>query len=158
MSNDKHWMLAAGLIATVVMAAPQRVLGQRSDVEVWSANCGRCHTIQPPERYSAKDWASIVTHMSITARLTEAEEDAVMRFLISEARTVGQGAAASAVETRLPSRVVPELSWREALIELEEAYATQCAACHGKNSEGDGPAAVTSSSPNRLGGRGLGTS
>lgn len=60
---------------------------QRSGVEIWEATCGRCHLLQPTNKYYPKDWRSVGTHMAITARLTSAQTDAVIAFLISGART-----------------------------------------------------------------------
>jgi hypothetical protein len=59
--------------------------------------------------------------MSIVARLTEAETDAVMEFLISEARTDGQRAAALDVETRPTSHFLLAQQGRN--VSLEEVKA-----------------------------------
>ena len=59
---------------------------QRSGVEIWEATCGRCHMLQPTNKYYPKDWRSVGTHMSITARLTSAQSEAVIAFLVSGAR------------------------------------------------------------------------
>ena len=77
--------VAGGIAVVLSLAIPSDVDAQRSGVEVWSANCGRCHILQPTNKYTAKDWRSIGTHMAITARLTTAERDAVIAFLVSGA-------------------------------------------------------------------------
>ncbi|MEN8375500.1 MAG: cytochrome c [Gemmatimonadota bacterium] len=124
MSKVMRCMLVAGLGATAAIALPQPVFAQRSGVETWSVNCARCHNVQPPDRYSSADWASIGTHMAITARLTKVEIDAVLSFLMSGARDV-----------------TPEAGPSLRFADPRMVYAQQCAACHGEGAGGDGPAA-----------------
>lgn len=82
------------VVATMVASAafPRMVHAQRSGVEIWAATCGNCHLTQPASRYTAKDWDSIGMHMVITARLTDAQGDAVIEFLKNGAmRPEGSG-------------------------------------------------------------------
>lgn len=142
MSRIRALAFVAGTMCVVAMAIPQEVTGQRSAVEVWSANCGRCHTVQPPDRYYAKDWASILQHMTVTARLTGAEADAITQFLISGARRGEQGSSESMAIEALPAGHVRWASWSQTVPDPEAAYNQQCAPCHGKEGHGDGPAAT----------------
>lgn len=73
---------------------------QRSGVEIWEANCSRCHMLQPTNKFYPKDWRSVGMHMTITARLTSAQSEAVIAFLISGART---DATAALTGTPAPS-------------------------------------------------------
>lgn len=92
--RTKHVLSVGALLALLALALPADAVAQRAGVEVWAANCGRCHVIQPTDKYEAKDWRSIGLHMAITARLTTAERNAVIAFLISGARRgAAQGAA-----------------------------------------------------------------
>ncbi len=133
----------AGFALMALLVLPQEAVGQRSGVEIWSANCGRCHSVQPPNRYMAKDWESILTQMIITARLTDAEGEAVTAFMLSGARRPGsetQSASAEARDTEsvgILASLGPD-SGSGALL-----YKQQCVACHGAKGRGDGPAAVT---------------
>lgn len=138
MSRFKQWARAAGLLALAVIVFPQQALSQRSGVEVWSANCGRCHELQPPNRYSAKDWSSLVTHMAITARLTGAESAAIREFLIGGARMVGGEDDAAAPAPASAVHTVAAVSQGNP----EAIYTQHCAPCHGEGAKGDGPAAV----------------
>src|SRR3989338_4045043 len=95
MRTLKHAALLVGLSTTTVLALPAQSAAQRSGVEIWSANCGRCHLLQPPDRYTSKDWESIGTHMIVTARLTTAEGDAVLAFLRQGAARVAPGVQAA---------------------------------------------------------------
>jgi len=86
-------LVAGGLLVAASLFLPSEARAQRSGVEIWEANCGRCHVIQPTNKYEAKDWRSVGMHMAITARLTSAQRDAVIAFLVSGAR-VDQSAQA----------------------------------------------------------------
>lgn len=78
---------SGALILTLSLLLPSESQAQqRSGVEIWEANCGRCHMLQPTNKYYPKDWRSVGTHMSITARLTSTQTEAVIAFLISGAR------------------------------------------------------------------------
>jgi mono/diheme cytochrome c family protein len=142
MSIIKNGASVGGLALIVAMALPQEVVGQRSGVEVWSANCGRCHSVQPPNRYMAKDWESIVTHMIITARLTDAEGEAVEAFLLSGAKRTGNETQAASAEPRETESLGSAASLRTDSDSGALLYKQQCVACHGVKGKGDGPAAV----------------
>ncbi len=131
----------AGL--AVVLAAPEPASAQESGAEVWGRTCARCHRMQPPSKYDARHWEAIMGHMALNARLTSDEEDAVREFLMAAARRI-----ASEQPSTEPS-VVAEMAARDLAVvaaslqvDGKEVYDGQCAACHGKSGEGDGPAAM----------------
>ena len=142
MRTLKHAALIAGLATTAALVLPAQSAAQRSGVEIWSANCGRCHLLQPPDRYTSKDWESIGTHMIVTARLTTAEGDAVLAFLKQGAARTAPGVQAAG------SSEVAGVRWLRLLAlgalgpSPAEVFSKQCAACHGATGKGDGPAAV----------------
>ena len=75
------------LVVSLSLLLPSETQAQqRSGVEIWEANCARCHMLQPTNKYYPKDWRSVGLHMGITARLTSAQMEAVIAFLISGAR------------------------------------------------------------------------
>jgi cytochrome c553 len=135
---------------------PHVAVGQtRTGVEIWAAACGNCHLPQPANRYSAKDWEAIGTHMVITARLTDAQADALMEFLRANAmgpQGPGNGeavASQSGTEAVQFDRVAAAgrsgafASLEEPLpASVNEQYKRLCAACHGETGRGDGPVAA----------------
>jgi len=87
---------AALAVALSLLFSAEVQAQQRSGVEIWEASCGRCHLLQPTNKYYPKDWRSVGTHMTITARLTSAQSEAVIAFLISGARTDATAARTTA--------------------------------------------------------------
>ena len=142
MRTLKHAALIAGLATTAALVLPAQSAAQRSGVEIWSANCGRCHLIQPPDRYTAKDWESIGIHMIVTARLTTAEGDAVLAFLKQGAARMAPGVQAAGSAEVAGAQWVRFLALQARGLSVAETYTKQCAACHGPTGKGDGPAAV----------------
>ncbi len=130
---------ALGLLTVTAMALVSPLEGQRSGADIWGANCGRCHLIQPINRYDAKAWEDIGLHMAITARLTSAESTAVVDFLKSAARRVVR---LEELEQAEILRVASLIDIAPAMSDPGDLYKSQCAACHGKNGAGDGIAAV----------------
>ena len=56
---------ALGLLIVTAIALVSPLEGQRAGAEIWGANCGRCHLIQPTNRYDAKAWEDIgATHVA----------------------------------------------------------------------------------------------
>ena len=128
--NRTRWFCASTLaLALWIFGPPADLQAQRSGGEIWRATCGNCHALQPPGRYTAKDWRSIGTHMIITARLTTAQGEAVMEFLQQGARQAGRETSDAADLARTDgtsdSGVEPELEpirWAPGVGPGVEAY------------------------------------
>jgi mono/diheme cytochrome c family protein len=141
----KNLTATAGLLAVIGLMLPGRAYAQHSGVEIWASTCGRCHTPQPPGRYTAKDWRAIMDHMTLNARLTDAQRDAVLAFLQQGAMTV---AATAPDPVPVVESVQASLNlWPVALVAdtgptAKENFTKLCVPCHGKEGKGDGPAAV----------------
>lgn len=54
-----------------------------SGIQLWNANCGRCHNRPAPNKYSDGQWEIIVHHMRTRANLTGKEASAIGEFLKS---------------------------------------------------------------------------
>ena len=54
---------------------------QKTGVQLWADNCGRCHNIRPPEEFSGAQWDVIVHHMRLRANLTGEEAQEIVKFL-----------------------------------------------------------------------------
>lgn len=133
--KTRHTLAGAMLLFMLVPSA----WAQRSGVEIWAQTCGNCHTAQPAVRYTADQWEHIATHMELTARLTDDEAAAVLQFL--------QGGAKSLARAPRPAPDTPLAdASTDGAVEAVRAdaaklFKTYCAACHGKEGKGNGPAA-----------------
>lgn len=128
-----------GLLIVTAMAVASPLAGQRSGAETWGANCGRCHVIQPINRYDAKAWEDIGLHMAITARLTSDQTTEVIDFLKSAARRI---AAVEELDQGEIFRVASLINVAPPATDPIELFKSRCAACHGEGGAGDGIASV----------------
>lgn len=137
-------LLVLGVLSAGVLGLATDGYGQRSGVEIWSQNCGRCHLPQPAHRYTADQWESIIYHMKLTARLTDAETEAVLGFLKGGAKKVGSGEAVPAdpVFGRRLASLAPLGLLRGGQVDAKQLYTRLCAPCHGASGRGDGPVAA----------------
>ncbi len=145
-STSRAWsaLVAAMLCLSAGTAAAQELSG----ADVWAATCGSCHRLRGVDSYTASQWSSIVTHMALVARLTPAETRAVRDFLAPEARaTIRPGRAIEFATAAAADLTDPSVGTRAAqggptpAATGRDIYRVYCAACHGAQGRGDGPAA-----------------
>ena len=55
----------------------------KSDVQLWSETCIRCHAIRDPSTYSDAQWDTAMHQMRVRADLTEEEYTRILAFLKS---------------------------------------------------------------------------
>jgi mono/diheme cytochrome c family protein len=155
--------VGVGLAALTTFPAAARAQQDRpSGAEVWAANCGRCHRMRATNAYSASQWDAIVTQMSLYARLTPDESQAVRQFLAGGARAREDAANAAAAVTSAEPRVrqiaylsrgpvnggllsKPARDCKKTPTGPKTAasiYKVQCSMCHGPTGKGDGPVAA----------------
>jgi len=121
MSALNRFLGAGCLIGVMTSLMPTAILAQqRSGVEIWAQTCRNCHKIQPPNRYTPDQWSTLVVHMSVYTRMTDAEADAVLQFLQGGAKPVRLG----------PSIITTDPA---------ELFSSLCSPCHGSMGKGDGP-------------------
>lgn len=135
--RNEHPSFWVGLVGVfILLAMTPATRAQESGAEMWGRACARCHRAQPPNKYDADTWRAIMRHMSLNARLTPQEEEAITQFLVGAARPVA-AAPAPRPEGREVDPLVSGNSTSGAAI-----YRAQCTACHGEEGKGDGPAAA----------------
>jgi len=137
--------LTVSLVAISAFALPTAASAQHSGVEIWASVCGRCHTRQPPQRYAAKDWRAIMDHMTLNARLTDAQRDAVLAFMQEGAMKLAsnrEGGTTGATTQPGPQVIPAAVAWQREAAGAKETFTKLCVPCHGAEGKGNGPAAV----------------
>jgi len=149
--RNRHSSIWAGLVGVLLLLPVTRVSAQESGAEMWGRVCGRCHRIQPPNKYDADTWRAIMGHMALTARLTPQEEEGIREFLMGAARRVAENpeprperGELARVASADPNIVSIVISGSDSTPPERGAgvYRAQCRVCHGEKGKGDGPAAV----------------
>jgi orotidine-5'-phosphate decarboxylase len=51
--------------------------------EVYVNQCGRCHELKMPSKISGEDWHIVVPGMAWNAGISEDDEDAVLKYILS---------------------------------------------------------------------------
>lgn len=158
---------ASGMLLLTLLVGPAWGQQKPSGAEVWSASCGRCHRLRAVDAYDARHWETVVTHMSLVARLTPDETQAVREFLVGAARARERQAGGASAASAAPPPVGSTRGGRAGLASREAAlwvarvsadsyrppstcnpagggtaFKVQCAVCHGAKGKGDGPAAA----------------
>ncbi|HEU5262783.1 MAG TPA: c-type cytochrome [Gemmatimonadales bacterium] len=151
-----------GALFLVLLVPPGAAQRQKpSGAEVWGANCSRCHRARAVDAYDARQWESVVAHMTLVARLTPDEAQAVREFLVGgargrEARPGGTAAARTEptpimLASRGAMAYFPAASScctpAEGRAEGGEVFRSQCMVCHGERGKGNGPAAAALNPP-----------
>lgn len=128
----------------LIVLPPTRVDAQRTGVEIWAQTCGNCHVTQPAARYTAERWTTIMTHMKIYARLTEAEAEATLQFLQGGAQRLIVAAHTMTNDAPVLIATSDNTSLGDLLLipDPNADFKSYCAACHGPKGKGNGPAAV----------------
>ena len=56
-------------------------IANKSGVQLWGENCGRCHNAPTMDQYSAAHWDVIGTHMKLKAGITDEEVTKIVAYL-----------------------------------------------------------------------------
>lgn len=77
-------ILTANLVSMSGCAVSQKVQ-DKTGIQLWGENCGRCHNAPGPGEFSAANWEIIGRHMRIRTNITETEEKKIIDYLKSTA-------------------------------------------------------------------------
>ena len=75
---------AAGVVALVLGLGACRPppAAASAGFEVYRSRCGNCHDLHPRETYSAEEWPGVLARMKGEGGLSDAEVEAVRRWLV----------------------------------------------------------------------------
>ena len=65
--------------------AVSKKIQNKTGVQLWGENCGRCHNAPGPGEFSAKNWEIVGRHMRIRTNITASEEQKIVDYLKSTA-------------------------------------------------------------------------
>jgi hypothetical protein len=77
-------ILIVNLLLTSGCAVSQKVQN-KTGIQLWGENCGRCHNAPGPGEFSAGNWEIIGRHMRVRTNITETEEKKIIDYLKSTA-------------------------------------------------------------------------
>lgn len=70
-------------VSSADAAADVAAAQQPGPAALWARNCARCHTLQPPARYSDAKWKLVMHHMRLQCYLTGEEQRAIEQLMRS---------------------------------------------------------------------------
>jgi hypothetical protein len=76
-------VLFVSLSSTIVISscAVSQKVQNKTGIQLWGENCGRCHNAPGPGEFSAANWEIVGRHMRVRANITETEEQKIIDYL-----------------------------------------------------------------------------
>jgi hypothetical protein len=84
-SSVALFVLLTSLIAVNSSCSVSQKVQNKTGIQLWGENCGRCHNAPGPGEFSATNWDIIGRHMRIRTNITEIEETKIIDYLKSTA-------------------------------------------------------------------------
>ena len=80
-------VLLVSLSSTTVISscAVSKKVQDKTGIQLWGENCGRCHNAPGPGEFSASNWDIVGRHMRVRTNITETEEKKIIDYLKSTA-------------------------------------------------------------------------
>jgi hypothetical protein len=72
-------------VTVISSCAVSQKVKDKTGIQLWGENCGRCHNAPGPGEFSAANWEIIGRHMRIRTNITEDEEKKIIDYLKSTA-------------------------------------------------------------------------
>ena len=77
--------VSLGSFTLISSCAVSQKVQNKTGIQLWGENCGRCHNAPGPGEFSAANWEIIGRHMRIRTNITETEEKKIVDYLKSTA-------------------------------------------------------------------------
>jgi hypothetical protein len=68
-------------LTTVTSCAVSQKVQNKTGIQLWAENCGRCHNAPGPGEFSAANWEIVGRHMRIRTNITADEERKIIDYL-----------------------------------------------------------------------------
>jgi hypothetical protein len=72
--------LSTSTIVISSCAVSQKVQN-KTGIQLWGENCGRCHNAPGPGEFSVSNWDIVGRHMRVRTNITETEEKKIIDYL-----------------------------------------------------------------------------
>jgi hypothetical protein len=79
-SSAFMFILLYNMIVTSSCTVSQKIK-DKTGIQLWGENCGRCHNAPGPGEFSAANWEIVGRHMRIRTNITESEEKKIIDYL-----------------------------------------------------------------------------
>jgi len=73
---------------TPVNVRPEKQANLAEGEALYQANCGKCHDLKDPSRYTVAEWRPIMESMAPKARLNMEQKTDVLTYVISKAKSI----------------------------------------------------------------------
>jgi hypothetical protein len=84
----KYFVICSAIVAILTVnlllmsgCAVSQKVQNKTGIQLWGENCGRCHNAPGPGEFSAANWEIIGRHMRIRTNITETEEKKIIDYL-----------------------------------------------------------------------------
>lgn len=85
----KKYFIVSSLVLFITIAslisigscAPSQKVQDKTGIQLWGENCGRCHNAPGPGEFSAANWEIVGRHMRVRTNITETEEKKIIEYL-----------------------------------------------------------------------------
>lgn len=75
-----------GCIITITSCAVSQKVQNKTGIQLWGENCGRCHNAPGPGEFSTSNWEIVGRHMRIRTNITEDEEKKIIAYMKTTAQ------------------------------------------------------------------------
>jgi hypothetical protein len=78
-------LLSAIFLMQFSNCAISQKVKDKTGIQLWGENCGRCHNAPGPGEFSAANWEIIGSHMQVRTNITDDEKEKIISYLKSTA-------------------------------------------------------------------------
>jgi hypothetical protein len=81
LSSTILFVILSSILVTNSSCAVSQKVQNKTGIQLWGENCGRCHNAPGPGEFSATNWEIVGRHMRIRTNITETEEQKIVDYL-----------------------------------------------------------------------------
>lgn len=74
-------LLVLSTSTIVISCTVSQKVQNKTGIQLWGENCGRCHNAPGPGEFSVANWDIVGRHMRVRTNITETEEKKIIDYL-----------------------------------------------------------------------------